>query len=72
LVRESELSWPGRHGEDQMGRLSNIHSQPIDGIGDPKSKDRLYEIALDPLRSKTLSIGSGPYSRRRKAFDSSA
>src|SRR3984957_4534746 len=24
-----------RDGEDQMDRLSNIHSQPVDGIGDP-------------------------------------
>ena len=34
-VREGERSWPDRDGEDQMGRLSNIHSEPIDGIGDP-------------------------------------
>jgi hypothetical protein len=26
LVRESERSWPDRHGEDQMGRLLVVHS----------------------------------------------
>ena len=31
-------SWSDRHCEDQMGRLSNIHPQPINGIGYPNEE----------------------------------
>ena len=53
LVRESELSWSDRHGEDQMGRLSNIHSQPVDGNDDPNEG----ETASGRPRQSALSRG---------------
>ncbi len=33
LVRENEFSRPDRDGQDQVGRLSNLHPQPVAGNG---------------------------------------
>ena len=48
-MRENEFSWPDAHGEDQMGRLSDIHSQPVDG-NDDRDEGELHQIALVLIR----------------------
>ena len=70
LVRESERSRPNGHGEDQMGRLSDFHPQPIDGCDDPNegeaasARPRPYPIGIPAAQRHST--------RRRDAFELSS
>jgi hypothetical protein len=34
-----------------MGRLSVNHAEPIVGIGDPQTREKLHQVAIDLIRS---------------------